>query len=180
MSVATRATPEKKARQVIDQLLEQAGWVLQDYRDFDRTASLGVAVREFPLGMNSCDYLLFVDGKATGVIEAKLAGTTLSGVAEQSEKYMSGLPDYLAKWDKYLRFDYESTGNETFFRDTKDPRPHSRRVFAFHKPDIISQHLEYLPPINKTGLLTCQLETLMRGYIKRNKMGFWGNWSGKS
>ena len=83
-------TPEACAREKIDQLLSAAGWALQDRDQFDRNASLGVAVREFPLPAGPCDYLLFIDGKAAGVIEAKKSGVTLSGVADQSDKYMAG------------------------------------------------------------------------------------------
>lgn len=66
--------PEQQARKHIDQLLADAGWLLQDRNQFDRNAGTGVAVREFPLPPGPCDYLLFVDGKAAGVIEAKKAG----------------------------------------------------------------------------------------------------------
>ena len=80
-------TPEQLARQTIDALLTAAGWLLQDRDQFDRNAALGVVLRGFSLPAGQCDYLLFVDGKAAGVIEAKKTGVTLSGVAEQSEKY---------------------------------------------------------------------------------------------
>ena len=95
-------TPEQKSRQTIDGLLEAAGWVLQDKETFNRKASLGVAVREFSLPNGPCDYLLFIDGKAAGVIEAKKSGVTLSGVADQSDKYMTSLPEHLARWDDLL------------------------------------------------------------------------------
>ena len=78
--------PEEKARQEIDQLLEKAGWEVQDHRELNLGASLGVAVREFPLKSGSADYLLFVDRKPVGVVEAKPQGTTLSGVSEQTTK----------------------------------------------------------------------------------------------
>ena len=129
--------PEALARLKIDKTLEAAGWVIQDMKDFNRKAALGVAVREFQTHSGPCDYLLFVEGKAAGVIEAKKSGLTLSGVAEQSEKYMLALPEHLARWDKHLRFDYESTGDETFFRDMRDPKPRSRRVYAFQKPETL-------------------------------------------
>ena len=128
-------TPEQVAREQIDRLLQAAGWLLQDKDDFNRNAALGVAVREFPLPGGPCDYMLIVAGKAAGVIEAKQAGTTLSSVADQSERYMAVLPAHLARWDDRLCFDYESTGDETNFRDMRDPRPRSRRVFAFHRPE---------------------------------------------
>ena len=128
--IGTVTGPEAEARKTIDELLEAAGWVLQHRDEFDRNASLGVAVREFQLPAGPCDYLLFIDGKAAGVIEAKKTGVTLSGVAEQSDKYMAALPEHLARWDDILVFDYESTGEETFFRNLRDPKPRSRRLFV--------------------------------------------------
>lgn len=69
--------PEQQARITIDERLTAAGWLLQDRDAFDRHAALGVAVREFFLPNGPCDYLLFIDGKAAGVIEAKKTGVTL-------------------------------------------------------------------------------------------------------
>jgi len=162
--------PEELAREKIDELLSAAGWVLQHRDAFDRNASLGVAVREFPLGGGFCDYLLFVDGKAAGVIEAKKTGVTLSGVADQSDKYMGTLPEHLARWDDMLVFDYESTGEETFFRNMRDPKPRSRRLFAFHRPETLHQwllqpdtlrgRLRNMPPLVETGLRDCQIEAI--------------------
>jgi type I restriction enzyme R subunit len=162
--------PEQRAREEIDALLSASGWTVQDKTEFNRNASIGVAVREFALPNGPCDYLLFVGGKAAGVIEAKKAGVTLSGVADQSEKYMLKLPDHLARWEEHLIFDYESTGDETYFRDTRDPKPRSRRVFAFHKPetlmrwlkedDTLRQRLRKMPPLDKTGLRDCQVEAV--------------------
>nr|WP_232343551.1 DEAD/DEAH box helicase family protein [Novosphingopyxis sp. YJ-S2-01] len=118
---------------------------------------------------------MFVDGKAAGVIEAKKAGATLSGVADQSDKYMSALPPSLARWKDILVYDYESTGNETFFRDLRDPKPRSRRLFAFHKPetlfswlqqpDTLRERLRAMPPLNETGLRDCQIDAI-RGLEK--------------
>ena len=87
-------TPEEKAREKIDEQLINAGWIIQNREDFDRTAGLGVAVREFLMDDNTeVDYLLFVDGKACGVIEAKKAGVALSGVENQSHGYAYHLPE---------------------------------------------------------------------------------------
>jgi type I restriction enzyme, R subunit len=162
--------PEQIARTKIDGLLSEAGWVLQDRDKMNRNAAVGVAVREFSLPAGPCDYLLFVEGKAAGVIEAKKAGVTLSGVAEQSEKYMAKLPDHVARWQETMRFDYESTGDETFFRDMRDPKPRSRRLFAFHKPetllawlkepDTLRGRLQGFPPLDPKGLRDCQIEAI--------------------
>jgi type I site-specific restriction endonuclease len=69
-------TPEDLAREHIDQALEQAGWRVQDYKSANLQAGRGVALRNFPLmsGHGFEDYLLYVDGKAAGIIEAKKEG----------------------------------------------------------------------------------------------------------
>ena len=107
--------PEEHARQLIDRLLTAAGWHVCDPGEAHLSAHRGVAIREFPLksGHGFADYLFYVDGKAAGVIEAKKAGATLSGVEIQSDKYSKGLPDGLPAWHKPLPFAYQSTGAET-------------------------------------------------------------------
>jgi len=151
-------TPELRARTKIDQQLVEAGWLVQHKDEFNRNAGVGVAVREFSLPPGPCDYLLFVGGKAAGVIEAKPAGTTLSGVAEQAGKYMERLPEHLARWADTLLFDYESTGEETLFRDVRDPDARSRRLFTVHRPetllrwaqagDTLRLRLRQMPPLD--------------------------------
>ncbi|MBI3921194.1 MAG: restriction endonuclease subunit R, partial [Armatimonadetes bacterium] len=100
-------TPEEKARQNIDGLLNQAGWKVQDLKELNLGASLGVAVREFPLRSGEADYLLFVDRKAIGVIEAKPEGTTLSGVSDQTAKYLTAAPSNLPCVQTPLPIAYE-------------------------------------------------------------------------
>lgn len=73
--------PEERARKNIDSMLIDAGWSVQNMDEFDFGASIGVAIREFSVGRDAADYLLFLDGKAAGVVEAKPEGTTLGGVS---------------------------------------------------------------------------------------------------
>ena len=163
--------PEEKARQNIDKLLEAAGWAVQDKKDLNLGAALGVAVREFPLKNGYADYLLFVDRKAAGVVEAKPEGITLSGVAEQTQGYIAGIPDNLPHVQEPLPFAYESTGIETYFRDMRDEDPRSRRLFAFHKPetlmewlsqgDTLRTRLKGLPSLITEGLRDCQCEAII-------------------
>lgn len=162
--------PEAKARQRIDQMLEAAGWIIQNADELDLDAGFGVAVREFMLTTGPADYVLFVAGEAIGVVEAKPAGTTLSGVAGQSHKYLVGLPPHVPHHDKPLAFAYETTGTETFFRDERDPDYRSRRVFTFHRPetllswikqeDTLRGRLRHLPPLSPVGLRDCQMEAV--------------------
>lgn len=91
---------EQAARQTIDKLLAQAGWAVHDFKQADIHVARGVAIREFVLneGYGFADYLLYVDGKAAGVIEAKKQGATLTGVEIQSARYAQGLPAALPAW----------------------------------------------------------------------------------
>ncbi len=138
------AQPEQQARETIDKLLAQAGWLVCDPARANIRAARGVAIREFPLksGHGFADYLLYVDGKAAGVIEAKKEGATLTGVEIQSAKYTQGLPDGLPCWRNPLPFSYQSTGVETRFTNGLDPAPRSRPVFSFHRPETLAELIE--------------------------------------
>jgi type I restriction enzyme R subunit len=167
-------TPEAQAREKIDAQLIACGWVVQDYKAVDFTAGHGIALREVPLKTGPCDYLLLVNRQAVGVIEAKKEGTTLSVVADQSARYATSVPDFLAAGlTGALPFLYESTGVETYFRDERDPEPRSRRVFSFHRPETLAAwvaepntlrgRLAALPtahPLATAGMRDCQIEAI--------------------
>ena len=137
-----RGTPEERARQNIDAALAASGWAVQDRAELNLAASRGVAVREFPLeGGGYADYLLFVDGHAVGVLEAKPEGHTLSGVEVQADKYTRGLPAALDTPVRPLPFMYLSTGAETKFTNLFDPDPRSRRIFQVHRPESPAEWL---------------------------------------
>ncbi len=136
--------PEQQAREKIDALLSAAGWHVCDADKANIHAARGVAIREFPLpGHGFADYLLYVDSKAAGVIEAKKEGVTLTGVETQSDKYTKGLPAGLPRWSNPLPFAYQSTGVETRFTNGLDPAPRSRPVFAFHQPKLFAEWLAF-------------------------------------
>jgi len=137
------STPEQQARAEIDRLLQAAGWAVQSANAVNLHAARGVAIREFPLepGHGFADYLLYVDGKACGVVEAKQQGATLTGVEIQSARYAQGLPASLPAWQRPLPFLYESTGIETHFTQGLDPAPRARNVFAFHTPSHLADQL---------------------------------------
>jgi len=139
-------TPEARARANIDALLAAAGWAVQDLKHANLHEARGVAIREFPLnpGFGFADYLLYVDGKACGVIEAKKEGATLSGVELQSGRYAQGLPASLPAWRRPLPFVWESTGVETHLTNRLDPEPRARGVFAFFRPELLAQWLAFV------------------------------------
>jgi len=125
----------------IDAALAEAGWIVQRREEVNLAAGCGVAVREFALaqGQGFADYLLFVDGKAVGVLEAKQQGHTLSGVEIQAKKYATGLPAGLNPPVRPLPFLFLSTGTDTKFTNLLDPDPRSRRVFTGWSPSAAKQ-----------------------------------------
>lgn len=161
-------TPEQKARRLIDEKLIAAGWLVQDRDQLDLTAGRGIAVREFPMksGFGFADYLLYVDRKAAGAVEAKAQGA-LTGVEAQSAKYAAGLPDNLPAHHRPLPFLYESNGSVVYFTNGLDPKPRSRQVFSFPRPETVADWLDEsatfrarlaeLPPVDETGLWKKQI-----------------------
>src|SRR4051812_36141593 len=124
--------PEQRARfERIDPLLRDAGWVVQRFKDMNLSAGRGVAVREFPTPSGPVDYLLYVDRKAIGSLEAKKEGVTLTSVEPQSKRYSESFEQAATKhgypfWALPLPFHYMSTGYESAFVDLRDPAPRPR------------------------------------------------------
>ena len=137
-------TAEQRARVEIDKQIAACGWVVQDYHHAAVRTAQGVAVRETPTTAGRADYVLFVNGQAVGVIEAKKAGTTLTGVEWQTRRYRTSFPHELPAFlvDGALPFGYESTGVDTRFTCGLDPDPASRRVFTFHRPETFARWQE--------------------------------------
>ncbi|RJQ87742.1 MAG: restriction endonuclease subunit R [Desulfobacteraceae bacterium] len=157
-------TPEQKARREIDSNLKAAGWLVQDRADLDLSAGRGIAVREFPMksGFGFADYLLYLDRKAIGAVEAKAEGT-LSGVEAQSAKYSAGLPDNLPAHRRPLPFLFESNGAKTCYTNGLDPLPRSREIFNFPQPQTLADLIEQ----------PHQLRTLLREMPELNEIGLW-------
>ncbi|MDK6079014.1 type I restriction-modification enzyme R subunit C-terminal domain-containing protein [Massilia varians] len=165
-------TPETRARQQIDQKLEQAGWVIQDMKQFNLSAGLGVAIREYTTDTGPADYVLFVDRVACGVIEAKKdsAGENLTVTESQTERYASAN----LKWRKDntpLRFLFEATGQIIRFTDNADPAPRSRELFHFFQPVQLKEWLAQpdtlrrrlaaqMPALPEQNLRDCQISAV--------------------
>ncbi len=153
---ANRLAAEARARVLIDRQLTEAGWSVQDKKAMNLFASQGVAVREVTLkpGHGRADYLLYVDQKAVGVIEAKPEGTPLSGVEWQSSKYAEGLSADVKlaalTTDGRLPFVFEASGTETHFTNGYDPDPRARRIFNFPKASTLAGVLKLRDEENPT------------------------------
>ncbi len=165
-------TPEQKARIEIDKRLTKSGWLLQDMADFNPTASLGVAVREFRTDTGPVDYLLFVDRKPVGVVEAKKSeeGQNITVHEAQSQRYAaSGIKR--AVGGQNIRFAYETTDIITRFTDYQDENARSREVFLFHQPETLRgwlsdestlrNRMKTFPPFDSTGFRDCQTTAIL-------------------
>jgi type I restriction enzyme R subunit len=135
--------PEQAARDRIDVMLAECGWVVQDKRAINFNAGLGIAVREYQTDVGPADYVLFVDKTAVGVIEAKKedVGQNITTVEEQTAGYATAKLKWIQNHQP-LPFLYESTGKITRFTDARDPKPRSREVFNFHRPETMRGWIE--------------------------------------
>lgn len=162
--------PEQKARDRIDSQLIASGWIIQDKSKLNLSAGTGVAVREYQTDIGPADYVLFVDKKPVGIIEAKREeeGIRLTTHEDQSEGYASAKLKYLN--NEKLPFVYESTGDLTRFTDFRDPKPRSRPVFSFHRPETfmdwlrqgrsLRDRLQDIPELPENGLRYCQVNAI--------------------
>ena len=163
--------PEEKARLTIDKKLIESGWVIQDVKSLNLSASLGVAVREFPTSTGPVDYALFIEGMPVGVIEAKKTdeGENITAVEGQSSRYANST----FKWIKSIyriRFAYEATDKLTRFTDYNDVKYRSRTVFSFHRPetlaallkqsDTVRNNMKHFPEFDPTGFRKCQITAI--------------------
>lgn len=164
-------TPEEQARVVIDKKLEQSGWTIQDMRQLNLTASLGIAVREFPTGTGPVDYALFIEGRPVGVVEAKKseAGENITVVEGQSARYANSTFKWVQQ-EYRIRFAYEATDKLVRFTDYDDIKYRSRSVFSFHRPetlkaliaapDTIRNNMKHFPGFDETGFRKCQIKAI--------------------
>ena len=175
----TNQNPEQIARDNIDKQLTECGWIIQKKKQINLSAGLGVAVTEYQTEIDPADYVLFVEGKPVGIIEAKKEeeGVHLTIHEDQSKDYADSKLKYLN--NDPLPFVYESTGTVTRFTDYRDPKPRSRPVFNFHRPETFQKllkkdktlrcRIQDIPHLPTAGLRDCQiaainnLETSFRG-----------------
>lgn len=177
-------TPEQIARDKIDEMLRQAGWLVQSKNKINLSAGRGIALRETNTVSGSADYMLFVDRVPVGVIEAKKEdeGHRLTTVEEQSARYATE-PIKIGQFtlENEKPFVYESTGTLTRFTDYRDPKPRGRQVFSFHKPETIAEWLKQgkslrarllsIPTLDETGLRPAQIVAInnLEHSFKKNR-----------
>lgn len=162
--------PEQVARDRIDEMLKQSGWVVQDMKSIDLTANDGVAVKEYYTDIGPADYLLFAGTIPLGIIEAKkeTEGYHLTVHEEQAKNYSLSKLKYLN--NDPLPFVYESTGTITRFTNFKDPKPRSREIFSFHTPASLLEwynkekslrgRFQNIPELDTHGLRECQIQAI--------------------
>ncbi len=169
----TYGKPEEQARQKIDQMLKEAGWKVVCREDF--LAHEPCAVCEQILeGAHRADYMLFLDGKAIAVIEAKRAEVNLDDpsaraeVAQQAEGYTTELPEWAKTWSNPIPLVYLSNGESTYFKSltTSDDYQKTNSILTPKKMrDYVPTAAEIsryaaLPELKPDSLRTCQYEAI--------------------
>ena len=162
--------PEQIARDNIDSQLLACGWIIQEIKRVNLHAGIGVAVKELLTDVGPADYVLFVDGKPCGVIEAKKEdeGFHLNIHEDQTEGYATAKLKHLN--NEPLSYGYISTGEITKLTDFTDPKPRSRTVFSFHRPETLREwikkdkslrrRIQDLPLLPTNGLRDCQINAI--------------------
>ena len=151
-------------------MLLASGWMVQSKKQLNLRAGLGVAIREYQTDIGPADYILFVDGKPVGIIEAKKADEAyhLTVHEDQTEGYANAKLKHLD--NAPLLYQYISTGEKTVFIDFGDPKPRSREVFTFYRPETIQEfikqqkslrtRLQDIPALPIDGLCDCQITAI--------------------
>lgn len=164
--------PEQIARDNIDKQLTACGWIIQSIKQVNLNAGLGIAVKEYFTDVGPVDFLLFVEGKPCGVIEAKREeeGHRINVHENQGEEYAHAKLKHLK--NDPLPFVYISTGEVTRFTDFTDPKPRARELFCFHKPETLRDwlktnkslrtRLQDLPKLQIDGLRECQVNAITK------------------
>lgn len=173
--------PEQIARDNIDKQLIACGWLIQSIKQINLNSGIGVAVKEYSTDVGPADYVLFVEGKPCGVIEAKREeeGHRMTMHEGQGEDYANAKLKHLK--NEPLPFVYISTGEVTRFTDFTDPKPRAREVFSFHRPETLRdwvksdkslrRRLFDLPALQTDGLRDCQTNaiTKLEASFKENR-----------
>lgn len=170
--------PEELARVKIDKQLNNAGWDIISRNEYLPNST--VAVKEALMkGNTESDYLLFVDGKAIAVVEAKKESNKLDDeVAAQAEFYSANPQDWYALWmDGMIPLVYLANGNKIYFKNMLIPDSDYEELSAMHSPkkmlQIIGKSSVYgaLPRIEKKGLRDCQYnaEVALEASLKAGK-----------
>lgn len=110
--------PEEKARIKIDKQLRNVGWDIVSRNEYLPNST--TAVKEaLMLGNTESDYLLFVDGKAIAVVEAKREENPLGDeVKKQAEDYATSPQSWYALWfEKLIPLVYMANGNKIYFKN---------------------------------------------------------------
>ncbi|MFF4777907.1 DEAD/DEAH box helicase family protein [Microtetraspora fusca] len=167
--VARQPRTEREVREEVDRMLVAVGWLVQDADQVNLFAGQGVAIREAYTARGPADYLLYVDRRLVGVVEAKREGTALRAVENQSARYAEGLTasQQMQAWRMPLPFRYETTATETHFTNTLDPNPRSREVFSFHRPETMARWMRMADEDQSAPTLRAKLHRGLPDLVKK-------------
>lgn len=162
--------PEEKARVIIDRMFEEAGWKVVD-RDKYAPNMTAVAIKEgLMVGNKEADYLLFLNGKAVGVLEAKRIETDINSdiVQEQARLYTRSCPKWCQAWfpNIPLPLAYVANSRDLMFYDTRKSNSEFEYCKKIHTPKEVKKLLSLeddyvgLPTLSPKGLRACQYEAI--------------------
>lgn len=162
--------PEEKARIKIDDWLEKAGWKVVSRDQYSNEINAQAVKENLMEGNLKADYMLFLNGKAIAVLEAKKAENKLGDdVKAQAENYTKILPPSNQYWFNPIPFVFISNGQTTLFKDMRNPDNSYINLKKMYSPKEIVEiagiedeyaKLPAIPPIGPKGLRECQFEAI--------------------
>lgn len=167
--------PEEQARVLIDEKLADAGWAVVSRSEYSEAINAQAVTEALTKGNNEADYMLFLDGRAIGVLEAKKKATTLGNVvAEQTAKYSAGALPWYQTWTNPLPFLFMSNGEKLLFRNALQKDSEYEPIKKMLTPKQLVKlaresglkidsefvALPALPPVAPNGLRLCQHEAI--------------------
>ena len=171
---------EASARIKVNKLLEESGWRFFDDKNGKQNIQLETNIKWNDLGddfqgrSNNSGFIdfLLLDSNSNPlvVIEAKREEEAhkLNVHEDQSKGYATAKLKHLK--NEPLPFVYISTGEVTRIIDFRDPKPRTREIFSFHRPETLRDWLKNdkslrkrlfdLPVLQTQGLRECQIAAI--------------------
>ena len=162
--------PEQKAREKIDKWLEEVGWTVVSREEYTDAINAQAVKENLMIGNLEADYMLFLNGKAIAVLEAKRAENQLGDdVKAQAENYTRILPPTNQYWFNPIPFVFISNGETMLFKDMRNPESEYINLGKMYSPKEVCERvgikdefamLPAVPPVVEGKLRQCQHDAI--------------------
>ncbi len=129
-------------KNLVDKALREAGWSILRFvpdKQYDTCA-----VEEYETSNGPADYILFNNGQALAVVEAKKSSVDSQNVLSQARRYARGFQHGSLEFGEYhIPFIFSTNGKKFWFQDLRDTQSRSREVAGFYTAEGLNGLLAY-------------------------------------